>query len=214
MSTATVALTFDTEHPDGPNCPPDATARIIAALAESGVPASFFLQGRWASAYPDLARRIVRDGHLVGNHSHAHANLAGLTPAGLAEDVRAAQTAIRSATGVDPRPWFRCPYGTHSHSADLARTLRRLGYHDAHWNVTPEDWDSDVSPAELTARVVDGVAARDGVAVVLLHSWPAVVPDALPAIIRALNGARFATVDRLPRDDPSWLNTVHSGQSA
>jgi peptidoglycan-N-acetylglucosamine deacetylase len=200
-----VALTFDTEHPDGPNCPPDVAARIVAALAAADVPASFFLQGRWASAYPRLARRIADAGHLVGNHSHAHANLAGLTPAGLAEDIGAAQEAIARAAGVDPRPWFRCPYGTHSHGPALVPTLRRLGYHDAHWNVTPEDWDPDVSARELTARVVSSVGA--GPAVVLLHSWPAVVPDALPAIIRALAGARFVTLDALPRD-ASWLRSL------
>ncbi len=209
MSPVDVALTFDTEHPDGPNCPPHGSERILAALAEAQVPASFFLQGRWASAYPDLARRIARDGHLIGNHSYAHANLTRLTPAGLAEDVCAAEEAIRQSTGVDPRPWFRCPYGTHSHSTELAPTSRSLGYHDAHWNVTPEDWDSDLSAAELTARVVEGVSGRDDAAVVLLHSWPGVVPDALPGIIRSLRGAgaRFTTVAGLSRAD-SWLRST------
>jgi peptidoglycan-N-acetylglucosamine deacetylase len=207
---STVALTFDTEHPDGPNCPPDAAYRIVAALAGAGVRASFFLQGRWASAYPDLARRIAADGHLVGNHSHAHANLRGLTAAGLAEDIRAAEEAIRQAAGVDPRPWFRCPYGTHSHGPELAPTLRRLGYRDAHWNVTPEDWDARISAAELSARVVDGASACEGPAVVLLHSWPAVVPEALPGIIGSLRqaGARFTTLDALDRTGTgvsSWL---------
>jgi peptidoglycan/xylan/chitin deacetylase (PgdA/CDA1 family) len=201
-----VALTFDTEHPDGPNCPPDAPRRIVDALAEAGVPATFFLQGRWASAYPDLARRIAEDGHLVGNHSHSHTNLTLLSPDGLAEDVRAAQDAIREATGVDPRPWFRCPYGTHSHGAGLALTLRRLGYRDAHWNVTPEDWDPDVSAAGLTARVLEGVDKHPDGAVVLLHSWPAVVPDALPGTVARLRdaGARFTTLAGMAPGD-SWL---------
>jgi peptidoglycan/xylan/chitin deacetylase (PgdA/CDA1 family) len=203
---AEVALTFDTEHPDGPDCPPDSPSRILDVLADADVRASFFLQGRWASAYPDLARRIAADGHLIGNHSHAHANLTELTPAGLAEEVCRAEEAIRWSTGVDPRPWFRCPYGTHSHGEALVPTLRRLGYRDAHWNVTPEDWDAGLSAAELTERIVDGVVARDGVAVVLLHSWPAVVPDALPDVVEALQrkGFRFATVAELP-EDGSWL---------
>jgi peptidoglycan/xylan/chitin deacetylase (PgdA/CDA1 family) len=204
-----VALTFDTEHPDGPNCPPDATERILTILVREGVPASFFLQGRWASAYPDLARRIAGAGHLVGNHSDSHANLTRFSRAGLVEDVRAAEEAILRHTGVDPRPWFRCPYGTHSHHAELAPTLRGLGYHDAHWNITPEDWDSDLSAAELTARILDGVSGREDNAVVLLHSWPTVVPDALPGVIRSLRraGARFTTVAALPRD-ASWLRST------
>ena len=209
MSALPVALTFDTEHPDGPRCPPGMAERIVAVLADNGVRATFFLQGRWATAYPELARQIVRDGHLVGNHSHAHANLTHLRPEGLAADIRAAEQAIVDSAGVDPRPWFRCPYGTHSHTPDLAPTLRELGYHDAHWNVTPEDWDPAVTSAELAARAIEAVPAHDGGAVVLLHSWPAAVPDAVARIIDDLGsrGGRFVTVAELA-PDPSWLRST------
>jgi peptidoglycan-N-acetylglucosamine deacetylase len=206
----TVALTIDAEHPDRPACSPDACERIVDYLAEAHVAASFFLQGRWASAYPDLARRIADDGHLIGNHSHAHVNLSLLTPQGIMADIRSAEESIRQSSLVDPRPWFRCPFGSHSHTTALVPALRTAGYHDAHWNVVPEDWRGEVSERRLAARVVDGVLSRRDGAVVLLHSWPAAVPGALRIIVESLRAveARFVTVAELPRqpaESASWM---------
>ena len=105
-----VALTIDTEqrgHPAQAGNP----VRELDALAAAAVPATFFVQGRWATAYPEVARRIVVDGHLIANHSHWHVPLTLLTDGGIRETVRRAEAAITEETGVDPRPWFRCPYG-------------------------------------------------------------------------------------------------------
>ena len=88
MSDLRVALTFDAEHPSRPHCPPDATERLLATLAAREVRATFFVQGRWATAYPAVARRIATDGHLVGNHSHYHARLSTLTADGVVADLK------------------------------------------------------------------------------------------------------------------------------
>ena len=72
-----VALTFDTEFPDRPS-PAGVEEQILSALAGAGVRATFFLQGRWARAYPEVARRIAEPGHVIGNHSHHHAPMDGL----------------------------------------------------------------------------------------------------------------------------------------
>jgi peptidoglycan/xylan/chitin deacetylase (PgdA/CDA1 family) len=206
MRAMDVALTFDTEHPDRPLCPPGVAERILSMLAANDVRASFFLQGRWATAYPDLARQIANDGHLVGNHSHAHAVLGNYSPEGLAADIRAAEQAIADTTGVDPRPWFRCPFGTTSHSPQLAPVLRDLNYDDAHWNITGHDWEIDASADEIVPRVIDGINAHPEGAVVLLHSWPAVVPDVVARIIDYVreHDGRFVTMAELPRSS-SWL---------
>src|SRR5437870_1423653 len=63
MSELRVALTFDAEHPSRRQCPPGAAEAIINTLAELRVKATFFVQGRWATAYPDVARLIARDRH-------------------------------------------------------------------------------------------------------------------------------------------------------
>ena len=70
MSEFRVALTFDAEHPDRSWCPPGNAERILDALRDEDVPATVFVQGRWAQAYPSTARRIADEGHLVGHHSN------------------------------------------------------------------------------------------------------------------------------------------------
>jgi peptidoglycan/xylan/chitin deacetylase (PgdA/CDA1 family) len=70
-----VALTFDAEHPDRSGCPAGNADSIFDVLVAEGVRTSVFIQGRWAQAYPDTAKRIAADGHLIGNHSHHHAEM-------------------------------------------------------------------------------------------------------------------------------------------
>jgi peptidoglycan/xylan/chitin deacetylase (PgdA/CDA1 family) len=199
VSDLRVALTFDAEHPSRPHCPPDATERLLRALAGDGVRATFFLQGRWASAYPDLGRRIAGDGHLVGNHSHYHARFSALSSDGMAEDLRRAHDAIAESTGVDPRPWFRFPFGDGEGDPAVARAPGASGYRHVGWDVDPCDWDPSGSIAAVERAVVDGVLSRGDGAVVLLHGWPDWTPEATPRIVARLKaeGARFVSVDDL-----------------
>jgi peptidoglycan-N-acetylglucosamine deacetylase len=195
-----VALTFDVEHPDQP-APPGGETAILAALEAAGARATFFLQGRWVSAHPRLARRIADAGHLVGNHSHYHVRMPLLSRAGMRRDVREAEAVIRAATGADPRPHFRCPFGAGARSARVLQTLADCGYHDHHWNVDPEDWNPRVGAAEVEEVVVAGVLAAGEDAVVLLHGWPLATRRALPRLLERLAGAgaRFVTVDEVGR---------------
>ncbi|HLY14539.1 MAG TPA: polysaccharide deacetylase family protein [Candidatus Limnocylindrales bacterium] len=200
-----VALTFDAEHPDRPT-EPGVAESILDHLRDAGVRASFFVQGRWALAYPGTARRIPGGGHLVGNHSHYHAQMPLFSPAGLATDVRDAEAVICDVLGVDPRPWFRCPFGHGHDDPAIVGALAGLGYRTIGWDVVPEDWEQPAAAVE--ARVVDGVTAFGDGAVVLLHAWPASTGTALPAILARLAGAgaRFVGLDeleRLPLDTPS-----------
>src|SRR5512138_1341071 len=133
-----VALTFDAEHPDRPSAP-GVQERLLDLLAAGAVPATFFIQGRWAEAYPATARRIPREGHLVGSHSHYHARMPLLNVRGLRSDLAAAQEAVIDATGVDPRPWFRCPFGAGASDARVQRLVREAGYRHVGWHVAGID---------------------------------------------------------------------------
>jgi peptidoglycan/xylan/chitin deacetylase (PgdA/CDA1 family) len=194
-----VALTFDAEHPDRPADDGNAE-RLLDAIAGAGIRATFFVQGRWAEAYPALARRIADDGHLVGSHSHYHARMPLLSASGLATDVRDAEAAIRLHTGVDPRPWFRCPFGAGGADPELVGRLEALGYREVGWDVSPEDWEPTRTPVDVVARVVDGVTAHGDGAVVLQHTWPNQTLVALPKIVAELQerGATFVGIDELP----------------
>ena len=195
-----VALTFDTEFPGRPTIA-GTEDRLLAALAAAGAPATFFLQGRWVRANPEQARRIADAGHLVGNHSNYHAPLDGLTDELLRHDVGKAEATIRETTGVDPRPWFRCPFGAGGEDERVLAGLEELGYRHVGWNVDPFDWEVDRTPDELEQRVREGVREHGDGSIVLLHAWPRVTAERLPGLLEGLlaDGAELVSVDAFER---------------
>jgi peptidoglycan/xylan/chitin deacetylase (PgdA/CDA1 family) len=198
--TVRVALTFDAEHHDRP-APVGGTERVLDLLADRAVAATFFLQGRWVEAYPDLARRVADDGHTVANHSHYHVRAPLLTPEGFATDIGDAEAVIRDATGVDPRPWYRLPFGAGADDAAIHGRLGGLGYRHVHWDCEVWDWRPGLTARQVEDSFVDAVAAVGDGCVALLHPWPGPVAGALPGILDRLTaqGASFVTVDALDR---------------
>jgi peptidoglycan-N-acetylglucosamine deacetylase len=193
-----VALTFDAEHPDRPHRV-GATERVLDRLDAEAIPATFFIQGRWAEAFPHLARSVAERGHLIGNHSFYHARMPLLSAAGLASDVRAAERAIVNATGVDPRPWFRCPFGSGWDDPRVLAGLQRLGYRDVNWDVDGADWRPSRRGRGMASQMVaDTVAHGDG-AVLLLHPWTTATWLGLDRLLAALRdaGATFVRVDAI-----------------
>jgi peptidoglycan-N-acetylglucosamine deacetylase len=186
-----VALTFDTEFPGRPT-QRDPEDRILATLASAGVRATFFLQGRWTRANPEVARRIAAAGHLIGNHSNYHAPMDALSDEWLRRDIMRAETTIRQILGIDPKPWFRCPFGSGMNDPRVLAALEELGYLHIGWDVDPEDWDEDLTVDELVERAA-------GPGIVLLHAWPAVTADGLVDLIGALRqrDAEFVGIDEL-----------------
>lgn len=193
------ALTFDAEHPDRPRCPPGNVERVLDALRTAGVRATFFVQGRWARSQPDAARRIVAEGHLVGSHSNYHVRMPYLSDDGLRADVTEAEEAIRQVCGIDPRPWFRCPFGEGHDDPRVIGALEDLGYRNVHWHVELEDWEPWRRAEDVARDALGAASAHGDGAIVLLHTWPAASAEALPAIIEGLiaTGSNLVTVDRL-----------------
>jgi peptidoglycan-N-acetylglucosamine deacetylase len=196
-----VALTFDAEHPSRSHCAAGVQEALVEQLARHRVRASFFIQGRWAKAYPVTARSLAAGGHLVGNHSHYHARMSLLSDDGLRVDILAAQEAIRDVVGVDPRPWFRCPFGDGADDPRVLGTLEALGYRDVNWDVDAADWDAERSPRQVAATVLEGVAACRDEAIVLLHTWPQTTAAILDELIRKLQagGSELVGLDDLDR---------------
>ncbi|HEY7399344.1 MAG TPA: polysaccharide deacetylase family protein [Actinomycetota bacterium] len=197
-----VALTFDAEHPDRPWRSSENAERILDHLAERGVAATFFVQGRWAESQPETARRIAVDGHLVGNHSKYHARMTLFTDEGLRTDVREAAEAIYDIIGTDPKPWFRCPFGDGHGDERVQGPLAELGYRDVHWDVALEDWEPWRDAAAISRDAIEGVRAHGDGAVVLLHTWPDGTHGAVPPIVDGLraDGFRFVRLDELPEE--------------
>lgn len=195
-----VALTFDAEHPDRP-AHAGATEAVLGILAEHRARGTFFVQGRWVEADPAVARRIVEDGHLVGNHSFYHARMPLLSDDGFRTDVRAAESIIRRRLGVDPRPFFRLPFGSGAGRRREHELLAGMGYRHIHWDFEVKEWRPRATTREVEDGVVEGSLATGDGAVVLLHSWPSVVVRALPGIIGRLRdrGATFVDLRDLSR---------------
>jgi peptidoglycan-N-acetylglucosamine deacetylase len=190
-----VALTFDTEFPARPTVA-GVEDRLLASLAAADVLGTFFLQGRWVRANPDQARRIVDAGHLVGNHSNFHAPMDGLDDELLRRDVRKAEETIREIVGVDPKPWFRCPFGAGMEDERVLGALAEVGYRHVGWDVDPEDWNEAHDAEDVARLVLDGVRARKEDTIVLLHGWPAATAEALPRILDGV-GDDLVSVDAL-----------------
>lgn len=194
-----VALTFDAEHPDRPLCPPGNVERVLDVLRSASVRATFFVQGRWARSQPDAARRIVADGHLVGSHSNYHVRMPYLSDDGIRADVTEAEDAIRETCGIDPRPWFRCPFGEGHGDPRVIGALERLGYRNVHWDVELDDWEPWRTAGEVARDAIGAASAHGDGAIVLLHTWPAPTAEALPRILEGLRetGSILVTVEEL-----------------
>jgi peptidoglycan-N-acetylglucosamine deacetylase len=179
------------------------TEGILDVLAGRDVRSTWFLQGRWVEAFPDLARRVVADGHQVGNHSFYHARLPLLTDDGIRTDVRAAQEAIAGIAGVDPRPWFRCPFAAGSDDRRVLGLLDELGYRDVRQHIVLEDWEPARTGPAMTADALRLVPEVGDPAVILFHAWPPGTLDALPPLIDGLRqrGATFVRIDELAPDE-------------
>jgi peptidoglycan/xylan/chitin deacetylase (PgdA/CDA1 family) len=195
-----VALTFDTEFPGRPTTT-GVEDQLLAALADAGVTATFFLQGRWARANPEQARRIADAGHRLANHSNFHAPMDGLDDRLLRDDIGRAERTILETTGVDPKPWFRCPFGAGMDDARVLAAIGELGYRHVGWDVDPEDWNEEHVAAEVERLVLEGVRAREADTIVLLHGWPEATAEALPRILSTLvaDGVELVSVDLLER---------------
>jgi peptidoglycan/xylan/chitin deacetylase (PgdA/CDA1 family) len=201
------------EHPDRP-AEDGMTLRLAEELDRLAVRATFFVQGRWAEAHPGLARQLGGGGHLIGNHSYYHARMPLLSAMGLRADVRAAEAVIANVIGVDPRPWFRLPFGAGAHNQQVLDRLAALGYRHVGWTIVPEDWEPDRTASMIEAHVVDAALAAEHPSIVLLHGWPNPTWKSVAGMVARLRdaGADLVRVDELP--DAAIVTGTDSGGAA
>ncbi|MFH0855525.1 MAG: polysaccharide deacetylase family protein [Candidatus Omnitrophota bacterium] len=126
-----VALTFD----DGPS--PVWTPRILDELNKAKVKATFFMLGEHVSKYPDVARRVVREGHDIGNHTYDHHVLIYYTMEELENEIKYADNVIKSVTGVTTR-YFRPPKAWLT--PDEKVKVGQMGYKVILWSLNSKDW--------------------------------------------------------------------------
>ncbi len=142
-----LALTFD----DGPN--PAWTPRLLDVLAKFDVKATFFLVGGFAEAERALVRRMADAGHLVGNHTWSHPNLAMTAPGRVREELARTKDTLEQTTARRVR-FFRPPFG--ARRPDVLRAARDLGMTPVLWNAMTNDWEersADRIAERLTKRI-------------------------------------------------------------
>ncbi len=191
-----VVLTFD----GGGNAA--GLAKILATLEAEQVAGTFFLTGRWVQVYPAEARAIAAAGHVIGNHTMTHLHSSQVADSVLLAEIREAATAIGKATGADPRPWFRFPYGERTYSD--VRLVNDHGYVCVSWGIDTLGWlgTSRGSAADVTRRVLGEL--EPGL-IVLMHvganpdDGTTYDADSLSSTISALRarGYTFGTVTEL-----------------
>jgi cellulose synthase/poly-beta-1,6-N-acetylglucosamine synthase-like glycosyltransferase/peptidoglycan/xylan/chitin deacetylase (PgdA/CDA1 family)/spore germination protein YaaH len=198
-----IALTFD----DGPD--PEWTPAILDILKQENVPATFFIIGKNGQAHPDLVRRIVNEGHEIGNHTFTHPNL-GEVPGTLTDlELNATQRLIESLTGRST-VLFRPPYFGDAEAdkpdeVEPAIRAEKLGYVMVGLRIDPSDWHLPVTPTEIVDRTLKRAADTNPETrgqVVLLHDSGGdrrATVEALPMLIHELRarGFRFVPVSDL-----------------
>jgi peptidoglycan/xylan/chitin deacetylase (PgdA/CDA1 family) len=151
-----VGLTFD----DGPH--PQGTPAVLAALAELGWSATFFLLGSQVRRFPDVARSIADAGHEIGLHGSDHRNHLARSASWVHGDLARAREDIVRTTGRTPR-WFRPPYGVLSGGS--LRAAAALDLTPVLWTAWGRDWQL-ISPHQVLRHVLSGL---DDGGTVLLH---------------------------------------------
>lgn len=187
-----VALTFD----DGPD--PASTAALLDLLRDARVEAAFFCVGERVAAHPGLAARMVREGHLVENHSYHHSHLTNFfgVPR-LRDELARTQAIIARATGEAPT-CFRPPMGLSN--PRVFRAARAEGLRVVGWTARGFDTRAD-EPARIVKRIVRGIAPG---AVILLHDG-GIPTERLVSTVEQLlvelgaRGYRVARLDRVLR---------------
>jgi peptidoglycan/xylan/chitin deacetylase (PgdA/CDA1 family) len=185
----TVCLTFD----DGPH--PAHTPRLLDALREHDVTATFFVIGARAAAYPQLARRIVDEGHCLGSHSYYHRPPEHTSPLALAAELARTRRELLNITGSSPR-LFRPPRGQVS-AAKLLRVLAS-GHTLVLWSLDPRDYASADTLEVQGFFAVNPPGAGD---IVLMHDIHPHAARLLPGLVASTRarGLDLCSVDRMLR---------------
>ena len=184
-------LTFDAGYENG------CTEKILDALKKHNAPAAFFLVGNYISQNPDLVRRMVNEGHIVGNHTMHHYDMSKISvQSAFEKELTELETLYQQVTGQEMLKFYRPPQGTYSENN--LQMAKALGYKTVFWSLAYVDWQNDKQPTaeyafgKLLPRTHNG-------AVVLLHSTSATNAEILDELLTKWEemGYRFAPISEL-----------------
>ena len=186
-----IYLTFDAGYENG------CTEKILDALKKHNVKAAFFLVGNYMEQNADLVRRMVEEGHIVGNHTMHHPDMSKISDkAAFEKELSDLEALYKDITGKDMPKYYRPPQG--NYSEENLKMAQELGYKTVFWSLAYVDWNNDAQPtpeqaySKLLPRIHNG-------AVVLLHSTSKTNAEILDDLLTKWEqmGYTFGTVEEL-----------------
>ena len=157
-----IYLTFDCGYENGN------TPAILDALKKHNAPATFFVVGHYLESAPELVKRMVEEGHTVGNHTYHHPDMSAISNAEtFKEEMDSVAALYEEITGQKMVPYYRPPQG--KYSKENLEMAKSLGYYTFFWSLAYVDWNVDAQPTheeaftKLCGRIHPG-------AIVLLHN--------------------------------------------
>ena len=184
-------LTFDAGYENG------CTAKILDTLKEKQVPAAFFLVGNYIRQSPDLVRRMVAEGHTIGNHTMHHYDMSRLSDkAAFSRELTDLEDLFREVTGKELPKYYRPPQGIYSQ--ENLTMAKELGYKTVFWSLAYVDWMNDRQPTKEQAFSKLLPRTHPG-AVILLHSTSQTNAEILDELLTRWeqDGYSFGTLEEL-----------------
>lgn len=189
----TIYLTFDAGYENG-NMEP-----ILAALKKHNVKATFFVVGNFIKTNPELVKKMIEQGHTIGNHSMTHPNMSKIsTMESFKKELQDLEALYKETTGKEMTKFYRPPQG--KYSEENLKMANELGYKTFFWSLAYVDWYQDKQPTKeqafdkLLKRIHPG-------AIVLLHSTSKTNGAILDELLTKWEemGYNFSTLEELSK---------------
>lgn len=168
-----IVITFDQGYENG------YTAKILDTLKEKNVKAIFFLTGDYAKKEESLVKRMINEGHTIGNHGMTHASLPKLSQKEAEEEIMSLHNFVINNYGYEMQ-YFRCPCGEYSEQA--LETVQKCGYKTVFWSFAYVDWKTDSQPCSAESIKKLSESAHGG-EILLLHSVSSTNAEILGQVI-------------------------------
>lgn len=176
-----IIITFDQGYENG------YTEKILDTLKEKNVSAIFFLTGDYAKKEESLVKRMIAEGHTLGNHGMTHASLPSLSHDEAVEEIMSLHEYVLNNYGYEMQ-YFRFPCG--EYSEESLETVQQCGYKTLFWSFAYVDWktDSQPAPAEGLKKLTDSAHSGE---ILLLHSVSATNAEILGNVIDSFREKGF-----------------------
>jgi len=189
-SSKTLYLTFDSGYENG-NMP-----KVLKVLKKEKVPATFFVTGHFLESQPELSKQIVKEGHIIGNHSWHHPDFTAESDAEIREELKKVKDRTKELTGQKTMKYLRPPRGTFSERT--LKIAKEEGYTHVFWSLAYVDWN--VNQQKGAQYAYDNIMKQiHPGCILLLHSVSKDNAEALEKVIKDLKkkGYQFKSLDAL-----------------